>query len=76
MSKGYLKATIILDNSKYKDITAHSMPNLIYVSREKCRTSPHHFKVGALNALLRVSATMTNAPTILTLDCDTYSNDP
>lgn len=28
------------------------------------------------NKKLRVSATMTNAPTILTLDCDTYSNDP
>lgn len=25
---------------------------------------------------LRVSATMTNAPIILTLDCDMYSNDP
>ena len=25
---------------------------------------------------VRVSATMTNAPIILTLDCDTYSNDP
>ncbi|CAL8157694.1 unnamed protein product [Prunus armeniaca] len=67
---------ILLDNSKDKDITEHSMPNLIYVSGEKRGTSPHHFKTGALNALLRVSATMTNAPTILTLDCDTYSNDP
>ncbi|ONI07494.1 hypothetical protein PRUPE_5G123700 [Prunus persica] len=67
---------ILLDNSKDKDITEQSMSNLIYVSREKRRTSPHHFKTGALNDLLRVSATMTNAPTILTLDCDTYSNDP
>ena len=86
------------------------MPSLIYVSREKSRTSPHHFKAGALNALVsflilymiqiapryvyckffiyyfclfiyfllkvRVSAIMTNAPVILTLDCDMYSNDP
>jgi hypothetical protein len=29
------------------------MPNLIYVSREKSRTSPHHFKAGALNVLVR-----------------------
>ncbi|KAL6280626.1 hypothetical protein ACE6H2_017507 [Prunus campanulata] len=72
----FLSQVIILDKSKDKDITAHSMPNLIYVSREKRRTSPHQFKAGALNALLRVSASMTNAPTILTLDCDTYSNDP
>ena len=28
------------------------MPNLIYVSREKSRTAPHHFKAGALNVLV------------------------
>ncbi|GAV91794.1 Cellulose_synt domain-containing protein [Cephalotus follicularis] len=67
---------VLLNNSKDKDITGELMPNLIYVSRQKSRTSPHHFKAGALNALLRVSATMTNAPIVLTLDCDTYSNDP
>ncbi|XP_022871286.1 cellulose synthase-like protein G3 isoform X2 [Olea europaea var. sylvestris] len=58
------------------DIRGHSIPNLVYVSREKCRTSEHHYKGGALNALLRVSAVMTNAPIILTLDCDMISNDP
>ncbi|KAL7165577.1 hypothetical protein ACSBR2_041292 [Camellia fascicularis] len=52
------------------------MPNLIYVSREKSRSTPHNFKAGALNVLLRVSATMTNAPIVLTLDCDMFSNDP
>ncbi|PON34228.1 Cellulose synthase [Parasponia andersonii] len=67
---------VILDKSKDKGITGHVMPNLIYVSREKSRTSAHHFKAGALNVLIRVSATMTNAPIILTLDCDMYSNDP
>uniref|UniRef100_A0A2N9H8J3 Glycosyltransferase 2-like domain-containing protein n=1 Tax=Fagus sylvatica TaxID=28930 RepID=A0A2N9H8J3_FAGSY len=67
---------VLLDNSKDKDILGHLMPNLIYVSREKSRTSAHQFKAGALNALLRVSAVMTNAPMILTLDCDMYSNDP
>ncbi|KAF5478064.1 hypothetical protein F2P56_004654 [Juglans regia] len=67
---------VLLENRKDKDITGHLMPNLIYVSRQKSRISPHHFKAGALNALLRVSATMTNAPIILTLDCDMYSNDP
>ncbi|XP_062074607.1 cellulose synthase-like protein G3 isoform X1 [Humulus lupulus] len=67
---------VILHKSKNKDITGHVMPNLIYVAREKRRTSIHNFKAGALNALIRVSATMTNSPIILTLDCDTYSNDP
>jgi cellulose synthase/poly-beta-1,6-N-acetylglucosamine synthase-like glycosyltransferase len=64
------------DKDKDKDITGHPMPNLIYVSREKNRAIPHNFKAGALNALLRVSAVMTNAPIILTLDCDMRSNDP
>ncbi|XP_024028555.1 cellulose synthase-like protein G3 [Morus notabilis] len=67
---------VILDKSKDRDITGHVMPNLIYVSREKSMTSHHHFKAGALNVLIRVSAIMMNSPIILTLDCDTYSNDP
>ncbi|TYI11605.1 hypothetical protein ES332_A09G218400v1 [Gossypium tomentosum] len=67
---------VILDKSKDTDISGQLMPNLIYVSREKSKTSPHHFKAGALNVLLRVSAVMTNAPIILTQDCDMYSNDP
>ncbi|KAG2680820.1 hypothetical protein I3760_11G115800 [Carya illinoinensis] len=67
---------VLLDSGKNKDMTNHLMPNLIYVSREKSKTSYHNFKAGALNVLLRVSATMTNAPIILNLDCDMYSNDP
>ncbi|OVA08231.1 Cellulose synthase [Macleaya cordata] len=67
---------VLLESAKHKDITGQEMPNLIYLSRQKSKTSPHHFKAGALNVLLRVSATMTNAPLILTLDCDMYSNDP
>ncbi|XP_006343827.1 cellulose synthase-like protein G3 [Solanum tuberosum] len=67
---------VLLESGKDKDMTSHGMPNLIYLSREKNKSSPHHFKAGALNALLRVSGIMTNAPIILTLDCDMYSNDP
>ncbi|GMJ00456.1 cellulose synthase like G3, ARABIDOPSIS THALIANA CELLULOSE SYNTHASE-LIKE G3 [Hibiscus trionum] len=67
---------VLLDKNKDKDITGHCLPNLVYISRQKSKTSPHHFKAGALNVLVRVSAAMTNAPVILTLDCDTYSNDP
>ncbi|XP_059442521.1 cellulose synthase-like protein G3 isoform X2 [Corylus avellana] len=43
---------ILLESSKSKDTTGHLMPNLIYVSREKRRTSPHNFKAGALNVLM------------------------
>ncbi|KAM6557751.1 hypothetical protein CsatB_004770 [Cannabis sativa] len=76
MGFDYPAEKVILDNNKDKDIKGHIMPNLVYISREKSKTSNHNFKAGALNVLIRVSATMTNAPIILTLDCDTYSNDP
>ncbi|GER25504.1 cellulose synthase [Striga asiatica] len=52
------------------------MPLLVYVSREKRPGHPHHFKGGALNALLRVSALISNAPYFLVLDCDMYCGDP
>ncbi|KAL5697510.1 hypothetical protein ACHQM5_028643 [Ranunculus cassubicifolius] len=67
---------VLLENGKDKDICGHGLPNLVYVSREKKKNVPHLFKAGALNVLLRVSATMTNAPLLLTLDCDMRSNDP
>ncbi|KAF9590592.1 hypothetical protein IFM89_035910 [Coptis chinensis] len=51
------------------------MPLLVYVSREKRPSHPHHFKAGALNVLLRVSGIISNSPYILTLDCDMYCND-
>ncbi|KAK6929831.1 Cellulose synthase [Dillenia turbinata] len=52
------------------------MPLLVYVAREKKPSHPHHFKAGALNVLLRVSAVKSNSPHILVLDCDMYCNDP
>ncbi|CAI9093446.1 OLC1v1028948C1 [Oldenlandia corymbosa var. corymbosa] len=67
---------VLLESDKDKDTAGNPMPNLIYVSREKSKASPHNFKAGALNTLIRVSAVMTNAPIILTLDCDMFSNDP
>ncbi|XP_031400694.1 cellulose synthase-like protein G3 isoform X4 [Punica granatum] len=67
---------VLVDNSQDRDIAGNGMPNLIYVSRGKSRTAPNNFKAGALNALVRVSAVMTNAPVVLTLDCDMRSNDP
>ncbi|KAH6820044.1 cellulose synthase like G3 [Perilla frutescens var. hirtella] len=67
---------VLSQSGEDKDAASCSMPNLVYVSRQKKLTSPHHFKAGALNVLLRVSAVMRNAPIILTLDCDMISNDP
>lgn len=52
------------------------MPLLVYVSREKRPSYPHHFKAGALNVLLRVSGMISNSSYILVLDCDMYCNDP
>ncbi|XP_068665681.1 cellulose synthase-like protein G3 isoform X2 [Aristolochia californica] len=67
---------VLLDSKKDMDVTGSYLPNLVYFSREKSRTTSHNFKAGALNALLRVSGAISNAPLILTLDCDMYSNDP
>ncbi|KAL0376735.1 UNVERIFIED_CONTAM: Cellulose synthase-like protein G1 [Sesamum calycinum] len=58
------------------DSSQQEMPILAYVAREKRPSRPHHFKAGALNALIRVSAVISNAPYILVLDCDHYCNDP
>lgn len=44
---------ILVKSSKDRDITGQAMPNLIYFSREKRPNFPHHFKAGALNALVR-----------------------
>ncbi|KAI3698925.1 hypothetical protein L2E82_42848 [Cichorium intybus] len=67
---------VLLKSNQDKDVTEHYMPNLFYLAREKNKATPHHFKAGAINALLRVSAKLTNAPIFLILDCDMYSNDP
>ncbi|CAI9093443.1 OLC1v1028945C1 [Oldenlandia corymbosa var. corymbosa] len=42
---------VLLESGKDKDIAGNSMPNLVYVSREKSKDSFHQFKAGALNTL-------------------------
>ncbi|CAH9056808.1 unnamed protein product [Cuscuta epithymum] len=42
---------VLLESASNKDTRGHSMPNLVYVSREKSKSFPHHFKGGALNTL-------------------------
>lgn len=36
------------------DVDNVKMPLLVYVSREKKPSNPHHFKAGALNVLVRL----------------------
>ncbi|XP_042515947.1 cellulose synthase A catalytic subunit 4 [UDP-forming]-like [Macadamia integrifolia] len=57
------------------DVEGKELPRLIYVSREKRPGHQHHKKAGAMNALVRVSAVLTNAPFILNLDYDNYINN-
>eukprot|EP01018_Ginkgo_biloba_P028911 Gb_09688 [translate_table: standard] len=52
-----------------------TLPRLVYVAREKRAEYNHHFKAGALNALMRVSGILSSSPFILNLDCDMYIND-
>uniref|UniRef100_A0A6N2MZF4 Glycosyltransferase 2-like domain-containing protein n=1 Tax=Salix viminalis TaxID=40686 RepID=A0A6N2MZF4_SALVM len=48
------------------------LPMLVSVSREKRPGFDHNKKAGAMNALVRTSAIMSNGPSILNLDCDHY----
>nr|GMD95213.1 cellulose synthase-like protein G3 [Ipomoea batatas] len=63
---------VIHDNTKNQEgeDEESKMPLLVYVSRERRPLRPHRFKAGALNALLRVSGLMSNAPYMVVLDCD------
>ncbi|CAI9772785.1 unnamed protein product [Fraxinus pennsylvanica] len=63
-------------NPNTVDIDGNPLPTLIYLSREKKPQCAHNFKAGAMNALIRVSSEISNAPIILNVDCDMYSTDP
>ncbi|KAL7186770.1 hypothetical protein ACSBR2_028486 [Camellia fascicularis] len=68
---------ILIDgkNPNAVDDDGHQLPTLVYLAREKRPQWPHNFKAGSMNALIRVSSEISNAPIILNLDCDMYSND-
>ncbi|CAJ2677364.1 unnamed protein product [Trifolium pratense] len=66
---------VFLGHTGARDIEGNELPRLVYVSREKRPGYQHHKKAGAENALVRVSAVLTNAPFILNLDCDHYVNN-
>ncbi|XP_062088077.1 cellulose synthase-like protein E6 [Humulus lupulus] len=68
---------ILIDgrDPKAMDIEEHPLPTLVYLAREKRPKYHHNFKAGAMNSLIRVSAQISNAPIILNVDCDMYSNN-
>ena len=43
---------IIMESATEKDESGNRMPNLVYVSREKKKSTPHNYKAGALNVLV------------------------
>lgn len=62
------------DNEGKLDFTGVDirLPMFVYVSREKRPGYDHQKKAGAMNALVRSSAILSNGPFILNLDCDHY----
>ncbi|KAL6524947.1 Cellulose synthase A catalytic subunit 2 UDP-forming [Orobanche minor] len=66
---------VFLGQNGVRDIEGNELPRLVYVSREKRPGFDHHKKAGAMNALIRVSAVISNAPYLLNVDCDHYINN-
>ncbi|GLT32117.1 hypothetical protein SLA2020_068060 [Shorea laevis] len=66
---------VFLGHNGVRDVEGNELPRLIYVSREKRPGFDHHKKAGAMNALVRVSAIISNAPYLLNVDCDHYINN-
>ncbi|XP_010274113.1 PREDICTED: cellulose synthase-like protein E6 isoform X3 [Nelumbo nucifera] len=48
---------LLQGNGKDVDVEGKPMPTLVYVSREKRSGHPHHYKAGALNALIEFFGT-------------------
>ncbi|KAK4411596.1 Cellulose synthase A catalytic subunit [UDP-forming] [Sesamum angolense] len=66
---------LFLGHDGLRDVDGNELPRLVYVSREKRPGFEHHKKAGAMNALVRVSAVLSNAPYLLNVDCDHYINN-
>ncbi|KAM3701221.1 hypothetical protein ACJW31_05G155400 [Castanea mollissima] len=68
---------ILIDgrDSEAVDIQGRPLPTLVYLAREKRPQYHHHFKAGAMNAMIRVSSRISNSSIILNVDCDMYSNN-
>ncbi|KAK3123432.1 hypothetical protein QOZ80_8AG0630840 [Eleusine coracana subsp. coracana] len=63
------------DRNAVVDNDGNVLPTLVYVAREKRPQYRHHFKAGAMNALIRVSSVISSSPIIMNVDCDMYSNN-
>lgn len=65
------------DDDKIIDFTDVDirLPLFVYMSREKRPGYDHNKKAGAMNALVRASAILSNGPFMLNLDCDHYINN-
>ncbi|KAL6839448.1 hypothetical protein ACP4OV_030718 [Aristida adscensionis] len=59
---------VLLGHPGDRDADGSELPRLFYVSREKRPGFQHRRKAGALNALLRVSALLSNGAYVLNLD--------
>ncbi|KAJ4965339.1 hypothetical protein NE237_017188 [Protea cynaroides] len=66
---------VFLGQNGLRDVEGNELPRLVYVSREKRPGFDHHKKAGAMNALMRVTAIISNAPYLLNVDCDHYINN-
>uniref|UniRef100_A0A0C9RWQ5 TSA: Wollemia nobilis Ref_Wollemi_Transcript_8169_2835 transcribed RNA sequence n=1 Tax=Wollemia nobilis TaxID=56998 RepID=A0A0C9RWQ5_9CONI len=66
---------VFLGRTGAQDICGNDLPRLVYLSREKNPGYPHHDRAGSMNALVRVSGVLTNAPYILNMDCTNYINN-
>ncbi|KAK4769406.1 hypothetical protein SAY86_027556 [Trapa natans] len=66
---------VFLGHSGGLDTDGNELPRLVYVSHEKRPGFQHHKKAGAMNALIRVSAVLTNGAYLLNVDCDHYFNN-
>ncbi|XP_027340848.1 probable cellulose synthase A catalytic subunit 3 [UDP-forming] [Abrus precatorius] len=66
---------VLLGKTGGYDMDGNELPRLVYVSREKRPKFNHQRKAGALNASVRVSAVLSNAPFVLNLDYDHYINN-
>ncbi|PKA46997.1 putative cellulose synthase A catalytic subunit 9 [UDP-forming] [Apostasia shenzhenica] len=66
---------VFIGHGNSVDENGENLPRLIYVSRERRPGFNYHKKAGAMNALIRVSGVLSNAPYILHLDCSHYMNN-
>ncbi|KAL9235827.1 hypothetical protein vseg_010561 [Gypsophila vaccaria] len=77
---GIVEVVLKHGESDCKDINLDgvdkNLPMLVYLSREKRPVFDHNKKAGAMNALMRASAILSNGAFVLNLDCDHYIYNP